>query len=138
MWNNFSFQTLTLLRLLSYVLVGFLIGLLYYKIGDDGSKVLDNCGCLFFSVLFLMFTAMMPTILTCKKKIFLCVLPFIPFLDKICNMAKTNTVSHLVPLEMTVFVREHLNFWYTAKTYYLAKTMSDLPFQVVIIVHDSW
>lgn len=66
----FRDQTLTHLRFLSHVIVGILIGLIYFDIGNDGSKVMSNAGCLFFTIMFTMFTAMMPTILTCKNIIY--------------------------------------------------------------------
>jgi ATP-binding cassette, subfamily G (WHITE), member 1 len=88
------------LRLFAHVLVGFLIGALYYDIGNDGAKVLSNLGFLFFNMLFLMYTSMTITILS-------------------------------FPLEMPVLLKENFNRWYSLRSYYLAITISDIPFQAV-------
>jgi Na+/H+-dicarboxylate symporter len=65
---SISFQTLMYLRLFAHILVGFLIGALYYDIGNDGAKVLSNLGFLFFNMLFLMYTSMTITILSCEYR----------------------------------------------------------------------
>lgn len=114
------------LRLFAHILVGFLIGALYYDIGNDGGKVLSNLGFLFFNMLFLMYTSMTITILSCKH--------LIGFLkeDFYLKKKKLNFPSRgsTVPLEMPVLLKENFNRWYSLKSYYLAITVSDIPFQV--------
>lgn len=95
--------TLMYLRLFAHILVGFLIGALYYDIGNDGAKVLSNLGFLFFNMLFLMYTSMTITILS-------------------------------FPLEMPVLIKENFNRWYSLRSYYLAITVSDMPFQAIFCV----
>lgn len=54
------------MRLAAHLIVGSIIGMIYYDIGNEAGKVMDNSGCIFFTMLFTMFTGMMPTILTCN------------------------------------------------------------------------
>ncbi|XP_018319945.1 ATP-binding cassette sub-family G member 4 isoform X2 [Agrilus planipennis] len=95
--------TLMYLRLFAHILVGILIGGLYFNIGNDGAKVLSNLGFLFFNMLFLMYTSMTITILS-------------------------------FPLEMPVLLKEHFNRWYSLRSYYMAITISDIPFQTIFCV----
>lgn len=71
-WITLRDKMLTRMRLVSHFIIGILIGLIYYDIGDDAAKLQSNVGCIFFTTMFTMFTAMMPTILTCKCNKLLC------------------------------------------------------------------
>ncbi|XP_046639058.1 ATP-binding cassette sub-family G member 1-like [Daphnia pulicaria] len=93
-------KMLTMLRFAAHIVVSILMGMLYWRVGDDAAVIYNNAGLLFFNQLFILFAAMMPTIVT-------------------------------FPLERKVLVREHLNHWYSLKAYYLAKTLADIPFQIV-------
>ncbi|KAG8231350.1 hypothetical protein J437_LFUL012260 [Ladona fulva] len=57
-------MTLTHMRTLSNVVVGLMLGLLYFGSGQDGSRVLDNYNLLFSILVHHMITSMMLTILT--------------------------------------------------------------------------
>ncbi|KAJ8947360.1 hypothetical protein NQ318_002886 [Aromia moschata] len=57
-------QTLTYLRIGVNIMVGLMLGTLYWKAGIDGSKVLDNYNLLFSILMHHMMSTMMLTILT--------------------------------------------------------------------------
>ena len=56
---------MTHLKVACHIIVGIAVGLVYLNIGDEAAKVYSNLGHVFFDQLFLMFTALMATILTC-------------------------------------------------------------------------
>ena len=60
-------QMLTMSRLASHVLFGLMIGSLYLGIGNEAKSAYNNAAQLFFAVMFLLFGALMSTILTCES-----------------------------------------------------------------------
>lgn len=86
------------LRVICHIVMAVLLGLVFWNIGDDASKVLSIASCIFFNLMFIFFANAMPAVLSC-------------------------------PLETEVFLREHLNNWYSVGAYYVAKITADLPLQ---------
>lgn len=64
-------QMLTHLRFASTVLVGLLIGAIFHDSGNNADQTFNNAGNIFFGLLFMVFSAMMSTVLTCKHYIYL-------------------------------------------------------------------
>lgn len=63
---TFRDMQLMRMRILAHLLVGLLIGVVFWKVGNDGSKVLSNASCLFFFLIFLFFANSMPLVMTCR------------------------------------------------------------------------
>lgn len=59
-------RTLTYARLITHLCIGLFIGILYYDIGGDASNILNNFNYLYFSCMFLMFTAFSSITTTCE------------------------------------------------------------------------
>ncbi|XP_041778571.1 ATP-binding cassette sub-family G member 4-like [Anopheles merus] len=55
---------LTKMRLLAHLFVGLLIAVVFYDVGNDGSKMLSNASCLFFFLIFVFFANSMPLVMT--------------------------------------------------------------------------
>lgn len=118
------FQLTVQLRVVIHLVVGFLLGVVFYDMGNDASKILSNASFLFFCVLFVFFGNALPALLTCKFQFF--PIHLIISSKYIRNQMYT-IFSVSGPLETSVFIREHLNGWYSITSYYFAKLVSDLP-----------
>ncbi|XP_049533701.1 ATP-binding cassette sub-family G member 4-like isoform X1 [Anopheles darlingi] len=61
---TFRDMQLTKMRLFAHLFVGILIAIVFYDVGNDGSKVFSNASCLFFFLIFVFFANAMPLVMT--------------------------------------------------------------------------
>jgi len=97
---TFRNPMLSHLRFVAHVGVGLLFGGLCWQIGNDSSKIDQNVSFIFLSMLFLLFSSLMPTLMQ-------------------------------FPADINVMIAEYRNRWYSSGAYFLAKTLSDLPFSIL-------
>lgn len=115
-------KSLTSMRFLIHCLIAPMIGIMYFGIGNDAKRVFDNFNYIFFSIMFLMYTAFSSMTMACKSHLFN------------LNWFKISIsfINYLfvVPLELSIIKREHFNRWYSLRAYYVAMTLADVPIQV--------
>jgi ATP-binding cassette subfamily G (WHITE) protein 1 len=115
-------RSMTAIRFMIHFLVAGLIGVMYIGIGNDASHAYNNFKYIFFSIMFLMFTAFSSTQMTCKRK-------------NLMNLRSKLICCISVPVELSIIRREHFNHWYSLKAYYIAKLVaSDIPIQIICAV----
>jgi ABC-2 type transporter len=55
-------------RFFTQIAIGFLLGLVFYDMGNDGEKVISNASCIFFFLMVIYFCNTFPVIVTCKDE----------------------------------------------------------------------
>jgi uncharacterized transporter YbjL len=58
-------QHMAWLRSAAHLMVGVMLGCIFFNMGNDAAKVTGNVGFIFFVMMFLFFSNAMPTVLTC-------------------------------------------------------------------------
>lgn len=80
--------------------MAMLLGSIFWQIGIHADHMVTNASCLYFFLLFILFSNAMSTVVT-------------------------------FPFERKVFIREHMNNWYSIGAYVISKIISSLPLQLL-------
>jgi len=59
---------LTKVRFATHIVFGLFFGLVYQFIGNNAALTINNAGMLFFNLVFIVFTSVMPTLVTCMSQ----------------------------------------------------------------------
>lgn len=72
LFYKYSLQILTLIRLITHILVALFAGAMYFSTGDEAAVAIFTTTLLYFSQVFILFTSVTPTLVTCKYSISNC------------------------------------------------------------------
>lgn len=114
-------KLLTRIRAGAHVGAGILIGLLYLRHGIHSTSIPTTIGYYFFRYQVQAAVPLLHSMAIVRSILFLMLATVMP------------TVLSF-PIEKEIFKREHFNNWYSVRAYYMAKTVCDLPFQVLGLV----
>lgn len=106
-----------------HIFLGFVIGGLFYQMGNDATKTVFNFGFCFTVIIAFLYIPMMPVLIECNhrwdvkmiRQIFISVF---------------NLIS-VVPTQVKLLKREHFNRWYRFNPYFFAMTLAKLPVQLL-------
>lgn len=127
------------MRFIIHCTMAPLIGLLYFGIGDEAEHVRDNLNYVFYSIMFLMFTAFSAMSVACKSshsgrhcwsRNTLTNQQWDALTQPVLMIKAINFLFVSVPLELPIITREHFNRWYSLRAYYIAMTLADVPIQM--------
>lgn len=65
----FFFQKYLLMKIVLYIFVSFVVGGMFFQMGNDASKTLFNLGFCFVTLIALLYFPMMPVLLQCKYQL---------------------------------------------------------------------
>lgn len=108
------------MRFIMHIFLGFIIGGMYWQIGNDGSRALFNFGFCFTIIIAFLYIPMMPILLECK-------------LLYILSWPTRKLIFFVisVPVQVQMVKREHFNRCYRVMPYYLSVIFAKFPIQLI-------
>ena len=111
---------------------GLMLVLYWQRTSYSKADTFDKCGALYFCFLNQFMLGLHSVILTCKKYINI-ILILLLFLSNILSVFYVYYIHFwLVPLERALFLREQANNMYSVFTYWLGKSLVEIPFQITM------
>jgi hypothetical protein len=151
--QSFIFQLTVQLRVITHLVVGLLLGAVYYDAGNDASKILSNISCIFFFLMFLIFANGMPSVISskCNVKLYrLCLWLYIVNLitlwqssiksfhvngARLCLWTAASNRPIIHPPDVILVLRAMVEWYWQGKTKEIRKTC---PIATLSTINPTW